>query len=74
MLTIKTITHNFKQKLPEAFKPSYKSLIEKLIPIIGANLQHEELTSQILTFFHSNMVVLGPESISLVGQVVANCA
>ena len=73
MLTIKTITQNFKQKLPEAFKPSYKSLIEKLIPIVGSNLQHEELTSQILVFFHSNMVVLGLESLSLVGQVVANC-
>ena len=60
--------------MPDAFKPSYKSLIQNLVPIVSANLHHEELTRQILTFFHSNLVVLGLEILPLVTNVVLNCA
>lgn len=74
MITIKTITQNFRQRLPEAFKPAYKTLIESLVPILQANLAHEELTSQILVFFHSNMMVLGLEMLQTVCAVVGNCA
>ena len=61
LITIKTITQNFRQRLPEAFKPSYKTLIESLVPVVTSNLQYEELTSQILVFFQSNMIILGLE-------------
>ena len=74
MLTIKTITQNFRQRLPDAFKPSYKALIESLIPILNANLHYEELTSQILVFIHSNMLVLGVEMLETVCQIVGHCA
>lgn len=60
--------------LPEAFKPSYKALIDNLIPILNANLDHEELTSQILVFLHSNLLVLGAEMMGTICQVVSGCA
>lgn len=72
--TIKTITQGFRQKLPEAFKPSYKALIDNLIPILNDNLGQEELTSQILVFIHSNVVVLGVEMMQTVCQVVSTCS
>ena len=74
MIVIKTITQNFRQKLPEAFKPSYMTLIGSLVPILCANLQYEELTSQILVFFHTNMLVLGLDMLQTICTVVGNCA
>ena len=44
------------------------------MPVLSANLQYEELTSQILVFFHSNMIVLGLEMLQTVCTVVGNCA
>ena len=68
------MTKNFRQRLPAAFVPAYKQLIDGLVPILQANLAYSELTSQILVFFHSNMMVLGLDMLQTVCTVVGNCA
>ena len=45
LVNLKSITQNFRQRLPEAFKPLYQELIQNLIPILRANLQHEDFTN-----------------------------
>ena len=45
-----------------------------MLPILSANLEHEELTSQILVFLHSNMCVLGLDMLQVISTVVGNCA
>ena len=45
LVTLKSITQNFRQKLPEAFKPVYLELIQNLLPILKVNLHLEDFTS-----------------------------
>ena len=59
LVTLKSITQNFRQKLPEAFKPVYLELIQNLLPILKTNLHLEDFTSQILSFYHTLMLVVG---------------
>jgi len=44
------------------------------VPILLANLQHEELTSQILVFFHANTIVLGLDMLEILCSFIGTCA
>ena len=70
---IKTIMQSFKEGIPDGFKDSYKQLVQHLIQILHANLDHEDLTNQLLNFFHNSVRVLGIESIPLIVDVSTLC-
>lgn len=62
------------RSLPAAFRPTYITLLQSVVPILEANLAHEELTKQILFFIQSNITMMGLDLKPLVGQVAQLCA
>ena len=53
------LTQSVGPNLPEVFKPTMQGIIQSLVPVLHANIQHEEFTNQILVFFQVNLDVTG---------------
>ena len=71
---IKTIMQSFTDGVSDGFKGTYKQLVQHLTQIMQANLDHEDLTNQLLNFFHNSVKVLGVDALPLVVDVATLCA
>ena len=70
---IKTVTNGLKLNPQDSFMENYKQLLSHLGMICQQNLDHQELTDQLLNFVKNSITVLGAESLQIVLKVSIVC-